>query len=235
MTEVLAIDRTLIEGVAAVIAALVLFCGSVFLLLAAVFGPRMGYLVAATAFFGFMLILSALWVFGAPGTPRFLGPKGELPHWVAVGAGTDLESPTFPVISDYPGGRWEESGEEETAEVEPVTLAFQEFLAEEATGELRRRGVEGNVSPEDFEIKDIRFARSGETQLAAATAFAATGGRQVTVLGLRDEGDEPVPSFIALGIAVIGFAIHIPLLDRAERRRKEILTGGDQAAWRGPA
>ena len=28
--------------------------------------------------------------------------------------------------------------------------------------------------------------------------------------------------------SVIGLAIHVPLLDRAERRRKEILTGGAQ-------
>jgi hypothetical protein len=33
----------------------------------------------------------------------------------------------------------------------------------------------------------------------------------------------------------VGRADHVPFLDRAERRRKEVLTGGDQAPWRGPA
>ena len=235
MTEILAVDRTLIEGFAALIAGLVLFVGSVFLLLTAIFGPRMGYLVTATGFFAFWVILAALWVFGAPGTPRFLGPKGELPSWQAVAAGTDLRSPTFPVVSQYPGGPWSEPDQERTAEVEPVTLSIQEFLAEEAAAELRAQGVEGEITPPDFTVTDVRFATAGQTDLAAATAFPTTGGREVTVVAVHDEGSEPVPSFIALGLGIVGFAIHLPLLDRAERRRKEILTGGDQAPWRGPA
>ena len=67
--EILALTRTNIEGVLVVVSGLVIFGGSVFLLLSAIFGLRMGYLLAATGFFAFMLILSALWVFGAPGTP----------------------------------------------------------------------------------------------------------------------------------------------------------------------
>jgi hypothetical protein len=35
--------------------------------------------------------------------------------------------------------------------------------------------------------------------------------------------------------STILFAIHLPLLDRAERRRKEILTGGTAPPWYGPA
>lgn len=233
--EILAIDRTFIEGSLAVISALVLFCGSVYLLLAAVFGLRMAYLVAATGFFGFMLILAALWVFGAPGTPRFLGPKGDLPSWQAVGAGQDLRSPTFPVIDQYPGGPWREPQGGEAAEVEPVTQAAQEFLAEEATGEFRQEAIEGEVTPEDFQVENVRFTESDGTRLAAATAFPEGGGREVTVVTVHDEGNEPVPSYIALAIAVVGFGIHVPLLDRAERRRKDVLTGGDQPPWRGPA
>jgi hypothetical protein len=68
-----------LEGSLVVVAALVLFFGSAWLLLAAVFGVRMGYLVAATGFFSFFLLLAVLWTFGAPGTNRFLGPKGDLP------------------------------------------------------------------------------------------------------------------------------------------------------------
>ncbi len=56
-------------GAAVVVAAMILFPGTVWLITSAVFGNRMGYLIAATGFFAFMVILSALWVFGAPGTP----------------------------------------------------------------------------------------------------------------------------------------------------------------------
>ncbi|MGH2740853.1 MAG: hypothetical protein ACRDH6_10290, partial [Actinomycetota bacterium] len=178
--ELLAISRTTLEGSAAVLSGFVLFCGSVLLLLAAIFGLRMGYLMMATGLFAFMIVLSALWSFGAPGTPAFLGPKGELPHWVALGEGPALTSSTHPVIAQYPGGPWvapPETTEVTTvaegdegglaAEVEAASLVLQEFLADEANSEARRAGVEGEILPEDFEVTDIRFATVGDTELAA--------------------------------------------------------------------
>jgi hypothetical protein len=35
--------------------------------------------------------------------------------------------------------------------------------------------------------------------------------------------------------SVVGLGIHLPFLDRAERKRKEILTGGTAPPWYGPA
>ncbi|HYH28273.1 MAG TPA: hypothetical protein VEA19_05815 [Actinomycetota bacterium] len=238
---VLALTRTNIEGVLVTIASLILFVGSIYVLVAAVFGSRMGYLISATSFFGFMMILSALWAFGswafgAPGTPRYLGPKGDLPAWVALGAGQSLESSSYPVIEQYPGGPWQDPRQAgANAEVEPVRLAFGEFLAEEANAELRERQVEGEVASTEFRIEDIRFTNVDGTELATARAFATGGGPQVIVTGYKDPGDEGMPSFAFLIASVLGFAIHLPFLDRAERRRKEILTGGEQPAWRGPA
>lgn len=225
-----------IEGYLVLVASMVLFFGSTHMLLSAIFGVRMGYLVAATGFFGFWVLLAALWAFGAPGTPRYLGPKGDLPTWVAVAAGTDLRSQTYPVIDQYPEGEWrtaEEAGL--SGEIEPATLAFQEFLSEQANAELASEGLEGQVPPESFSIDDLRFATVDETPLAAATGASSTGGRKVEVVGYLDPGDEGFPSWLALGIGLVGFAVHVPFLDRAERKRKEVLTGGDQAPWRGPA
>lgn len=235
--EILALTRDNIEGALVVISAFLLFPGSVVLLLSAVFGLRMGYLVAATGFFAFMVILSALWVFGAPGTPRFLGPKGELPTWTALAEGRELTSPTYPVLERFPEEPWTSPEEDPslTAEVEPATLAFQEFLAEEAAAELQGAGLEGEITPEDFQIADLRFTDVDGTPLAAARAFATGGGPEVEVFGYKDPGNEPLPSYLFLGASLIGFVIHLPFLDRAERRRKEVLTGGGQAPWRGPA
>jgi hypothetical protein len=237
MDLVAQIDRTFVEGVLAVLAAAVIFLGTVYLLLSAVFGLPMAYFIAATGFFGFMVILTALWAFGAPGTPAFLGPKGDLPSWVGVAQGTALRSSTFPVIEEYPGGAWEDPEEDPglSAEVEPVEQAFGEFLAEQANRQLERAGVEGEVLPTDFAVDEVRFTTVDETQLAAARAASTQGGREVMVVGYMDPGNEGVPSFIALGVSIVGFAVHIPFLDRAERRRKEILTGGDQPPYLGPA
>ncbi|HEV3475338.1 MAG TPA: hypothetical protein VG602_08235 [Actinomycetota bacterium] len=225
-----------IEGALVVVSAMVLFPGSVWLLLSAVFGVRMGYLVAATGFFGFMVILSALWAFGAPGTPPFLGPKGDLPTWKPLAEGVTLTS-NVEAVEQYPGGPWKAPEDDPalSAEVEPATLTFQEFLAEEAAGELRQAGIQGEITPETFEITGLRFATVDGTKLAAATAFAEAGGPEVTVVGWKDPGNESMPSYLFLVGSVIGFAAHLPFLDRAEKRRKDILTGGDQAPWRGPA
>jgi hypothetical protein len=235
--EILALTRTNIEGTLVVVMAVVLFCGSVYLLLSAVFGLRMAYLVAATGLFAFMIILSAIWAFGAPGTPKYLGPKGKLPAWVAVGEGITLRSPTDPVIEKYPQNPWRTpgTGDPLAPEVEPATLAFQDLLAEEANQELRQAGQQGEVAPADFQVTELRFTEVDGRTLAAARAFATAGGPEVVVVGYKDEGDEATPSYAFLIASILGFAAHLPFLDRAERKRKEILTGGEQAPWRGPA
>jgi hypothetical protein len=237
VTDILALTRTNIEGTLVVVSAFVIFGGGVWLLLSAVMGVRMGYLVSATGLFAFMVILSAIWAFGAPGTPPNLGPRGDLPTWFGLGAGAELSSPTYPVIEEYPDGPWQSARQGRTfrAEVEPVTLAFQEFLAEEAADELRTAGIEGEITPETFEITGLRFAEVDGTPVAAARAFATTGGPEVTVFGYKDPGDLALPSWLFLAGSIIGFVAHLPFLDRAERRRKEILTGGEQPPWRGPA
>jgi hypothetical protein len=235
--DALALTRTNIEGALVVVAGFVIFGGSVWLLLSAVVGVRMGYLISATGLFAFMVILAALWAFGAPGTPPNLGPRGDLPTWFGLAAGQELSSPTYPVVDDYPEEPWVDPEESRRfrGEVEAVTLAFQEFLAEEAAGELRRAGIDGEITPETFEITDLRFTEVDGTPLAAARAFAGTGGPEVEVVGYKDAGDLALPSWLFLAGSIIGFAAHVPFLDRAERRRKEILTGGEQAPWRGPA
>jgi hypothetical protein len=227
-----------LEGALITVAAFVLFLGSVWLLAAAILGVQMGYLVTATGFFGFMIILSALWAFGAPQTPAYLGPQGTLPHWVSVAQGQEVRSPTFPEVEEYPGGPWEDPGDDArwAAEVEGATESFQGFLAERANEDLRAAGVEGEVEPQDFQVRELRFTEAEDgTLLAAARAFSVTGGPEVMVFGYKDLGNEPVPSFLFLAGSIIGFAVHLPFLDRAERRRREVLTGGDQTPWRGPA
>jgi hypothetical protein len=221
-------------GWGVLIAAMVLFPGTVWLLTGAVFGNRMGYLISATSFFGFMIILSAIWTFGAPGTPRYLGPKGDLPAWVTTAAGEQLVSQAVPIVEQYPDGPWKPA-EEEDPEFEAATLAFQAFLAEEANAELQGEGIEGEVADSQFEIEQLRFATIEDQPVAMARGFATSGGREVLMFGYKDPGNEPLPSYVSLAVSVIGFALHLPFLDRAERKRKEILTGGGQPPFRGPA
>jgi hypothetical protein len=237
MALVAQLDNTAVQGTLVVLTSFLLFGGSIWVLTAAIFGVRMGYLITATSLFAFMIILSALWVFGAPGTPRNLGPRGELPTWKPVAFGQQIESPSFPAVEEYPEGPWAEADKATTPEVEPVTLAIQEFLAEEANRELLQEGqTDVEVAAESFTVQDIRFAETDDgTRLAAARAFATSGGPEVTVFAYKDPGDLALPSYLFLAGSVLGFAVHLPFLDRAERKRKQFLTGGEQAPWRGPA
>jgi hypothetical protein len=67
-----------ILGVLVVIAAVVLFLGSAYLLLATNLGARLGFLVAFTGLAGFMVILSLLWCTTASPLNTL---KGRIPQW----------------------------------------------------------------------------------------------------------------------------------------------------------
>lgn len=76
------IDKTLwyptILGILVVVAGIVLFCGSIYLLLGTNLGARLGFLVAATGLAGFMVILSLLWVTTSSPLNTL---KGRIPEW----------------------------------------------------------------------------------------------------------------------------------------------------------
>jgi hypothetical protein len=235
--------ETLLKGGGAVLMGFVLFVGSVLLVLSAVFGRRMGYLVLAVAFFGWMIILSTIWLTGffisqGLDTPVNLGPRGTEPTWVVESFGTDPE-PVYDAYATYPDGdawRVPGSNDNDSASVQAVTSGAQGFLVEKGNEEL---GV-GEFDPEaltttDFAIQNIRFAAAGDVSLAAAEGYFAGGGPKLTLFMRHDSGSVPRYSWMFLIGSVLGLAIHLPFLDRAERQRKEILTGGTAPPWYGPA
>ena len=224
-------------GYLTIVMAFVVFVGSIYLILAAVFGVRMGYLVLAVAFFGWMILFSAIWVFGT-GAPnsKILGPRGSDPHWQPIAAGVTVTSARYPSISQYPGGPWKTLGPGVASSVQSVQTSIQAYLANK---ENVAQGIEQTATnaflTTDFTVEDVRFATSGKVSLAAATAFYNNGGPKLTVLAYHDSGDVPVYSWAFLGASIFGFLIHLPFLDRAERRRKAVLTGGARPPWYGPA
>lgn len=234
--------ETMLKGGLAVIMAFVLFVGSVLLVLAAVFGRRMGYLVLAVSFFGWMMILSSVWTFGffsqGLDTPVNLGPRGAEPAWVVESIGTDPE-PVFEAYASYPGEGWREPGtnDEDQASVQSVTSATQGYLADRANEELGKSENEpGAIATTDFTVQNIEFyATDGGASLAAAHAFFTDGGPILTVYLRHDSGSVNRYSWMFLIGSTVLFGAHLPFLDRAERRRKEILTGGTAPPWYGPA
>ena len=231
-----------IVGYLTVIMAFVIFVGSVYLLLAAVFGPRMGYLVMAVALFGWMMILSALWAFGfwsqGLDTPTNLGPRGTEPHWQAFGVGVQVASSSYDVVNKYPDKPWiapQGENDERTASVGTVTTAIQGFVAARANAQLAQSGSKETVAAEDFTVTDVEFTSVGRTSLAGAHAFFSGGGPTLTVFAYHNSGTVPLYSYFFLGGSILLFLIHVPFLDRAERRRKAVLTGGKAPTFLGPA
>ena len=232
---------TLAKGAGVTIMSFILFVGSVYLILTAVLGRWLGYLVLMVSFSGWMIMLSALWAFGfysqGPDTPVNLGPRGAEPTWIPLLASTNETSDASEPFARYPDPPWEEPEEgEQVAEVQSVSGIVTDFLAGQANEEADIPETDPRaITGVDFAIDSIAFAEDGDVPLAVATAHFLEGGPLWTVSLYHDEGSVPRYSYMFLAGSVILFLIHLPLLDVAERKRKEFLTGGAAPPWYGPA
>ncbi|MDQ4024434.1 MAG: hypothetical protein M3217_02930 [Actinomycetota bacterium] len=111
-------DSLLVEGIAATVSAILVFCGSVWLLLALVLGPRLAYFIAASVTLGFLLLMGAVWSYGEP-----LGPVGKLPSWSEIGVAETAADIQFGPAADYPEGGWVEPSEDEAEQGEFASAA----------------------------------------------------------------------------------------------------------------
>jgi hypothetical protein len=231
--------ETLLKGGIGTLMGFVLFIGSVLLVLSAVFGRRMGYLVLAVSFFGWIIVLSSVWTFGfwsqGPSTPVDLGPRGAEPGWVVEAAGQNVQNLPYAQYGSYPDGdAWQ--GPKPPASVQSVTGAIQSYLAEQANEDAGKGEFEpGAFQTTDFTVQDIAFGTAEDVSLAAAHAFYNGGGPAITLYMRHDSGSVPRYSWMFLIGSIVLFGAHLPFLDRAERDRKQILTGGTAPPWYGPA
>lgn len=211
-------DPVFVKGVLALVLSLVVFIGSVWLLLAMVLGVRMGYLVTATTLFGIMVILSGMW------TANTLGPKGPETTWHAVGAGPDISEVSANGesydVADYPEGEWvepKENGymadlhpakspclslitdcsERDTAgELENARPVMETFVREAVSPIPGKREevasqVQGSIALDEsaFAIADVRM-KEGEVE----------GKESIIAVGKAVPSDEIVPAAFPGGL-----------------------------------
>ncbi|MDQ3210092.1 MAG: hypothetical protein M3Q20_02775 [Actinomycetota bacterium] len=230
---------TLWKGAGVTIMGFTLFIFSTFLMLSAIFGRWLGFLVIMVSLSGWMVLLSSLWLFGfwSQGleTPTNLGPRGAEPAWIALEAANDETSDRYETFASWPEDPWAEP-EASNADVQSAGGAVTTFLAEKTNEEL---GIEETaptaIQGSQFAIDSIRFAEGGGTKLAVIQSHFTGGGPLWTVSLYYDTGSVPRYSYMFLGGSIVAFGLFLPLLDRAEKKRKEFLTGGGAPAWYGPA
>jgi hypothetical protein len=227
-----------VKGIAVVLTAFVLLPGSVYMLLASNFGALKGYLIAATAFFGFMVMLSAVWLFGLPGTTPLTGPKGTQPTFKSF----TLEDPvaaTYDSVRAFQGGAgngWQPApeGEFEEGTPEAVLSADLDTARQTAVSDLiEETNADVEDSSEELDTTNVQaevfYAIQEGTEVAAVVISPATppegSGLQrpdfepVTAFAYRDPGNPSLPSVLFLIGSLVLFVVHLLLLGLAERRR----------------
>lgn len=239
-------------AVASVATGFAVFFGSVYLLLVGILGARKAYFVEAASFFAVGIVLSLIWLFGAPGTVPGTGPRGPEPEWIPFLANTEQAQDFARDVRDFPVG-WDRPGKkygggvESNGEIETLkgTLtdslsrlsAFRGLPATQPTDWTFRVQGQKPATEEEAALPaaTVRFKDSGKGVVLSGFIIPATDKHpEFTVFAYRNKGRVFQPAAIALGVSVVMFAGHLGLLARDEQREKE-KQGAESAVARQPA
>jgi hypothetical protein len=227
-----------VKGLLVVIVGFVFLPGSVFMLLASNFGALKGYLIAATAFFGFLSMLSAVWLFGIPGTTPLTGPKGTQPTFKFFTI-NDPTASTYDSVRDFQGGAgngWQAapSGELQAGSPQETLKADLDVARQTAVGDLieeKNKDIKDSSLQLDATNLDGKayYTIQDGTEVAAIvispkTPPSGSGLKRpdfapITTFAYRDPGNPRLPSILFLAGALVLFVVHLLLLGVAERRR----------------
>ena len=234
---------------------LLAFLGSTYLLLRSNLGTKRAYLVLATSTFGFLMLFSLFWAYGAPGTPQATGPtnlpgqvSNELqPKWVPFAADSLLaEREDLSVVRQYPEGftigqvdeegevSFEGVGDELTSQLETGVDETQNFFSDEEAGAV--------VDQADV-ATEVGYVQSVEGDPVIGVVFEAvdeetlepipegeSGSASYTAFAFFDEGAPLMPAQLLAGVSLLLFILHAVLLDRDEQREKRELVSADETA-----
>ena len=199
-------DAVFIEGVGATVASVIVFCGSVFLLLTMVMGARLAYFVTASVTLAFLFIMGLIWSFTNPSAP--LGPVGIMPEWKLESLaeeGQPLEGPNASAYegADTEGGGWqpvdEEDDQQTTQAGELGSAALDAATSASEEGDLPP-GIESNTADTD----SIRFLeQDGQLYGAVILTPPETGAEGGGDADLAPEEEEAGAGDPAPAVAVL--------------------------------
>jgi hypothetical protein len=227
-----------VKGLLVVLTAFVFLPGSVYMLLASNFGALKGYLIAGTAFFGFLVMLSTIWTFGLPGTPALTGPKGVEPTFKFFTI-DDPQASTYDSVRNFQGGAgngWQAAPEGEVAagSAEETLKADLETARQRAVADLiEETNKEVEDSSEELDVTNLDpkvfYTIQDGIEVAAVVISpkdppAGSGLKRPdfspkTTFAYRDPGAPSTPSMLFLAGSLVLFVVHMLLLGQVERRR----------------
>lgn len=165
-------------AVAVVLTSIAIFIGTLYYLLTTIFGWRRAFHITMVSLMGFMIILSLVWLVGAPGTTPGTGPRGREPAWIPFlaqsefGADFRTETARFPDGWDMPGKKYfgnsdkDQTGAIDSAgEIDTIKGVLQPALA--GLAQLRKAD---SIKPVDY---DFRLPVSAEAEAKLTEAEKA--------------------------------------------------------------
>ena len=223
-------DTDFFVGNAAFISSILIFCGSVWLLLAVIMGARLAYLVSASVTLAFVLIMAGVWSYGDP-----LGPVGELPEWDPVDIAAEASELSFGPAGQYPGDPWHEPEEDDdlqgtqASELETAAADYLDEAITEGKVDQYRSSSDVLVTGESARLMEQGETTYGLLQLEAAPSEQGDEGAAAPqeelgpplfVVMEWDPGNPSRPARqLALGTLIL-FVGHLFLLSRAETRAR---------------
>lgn len=228
------------KGILVVVTAFVLLPGSVYMLLATNFGALKGYLIAATAFFGFLILLSATWLFGLPGTTPLTGPKGTQPTFKHFTI-DDPAASRFDSVRSFQGGAgngWQEApsaaaGEQGGGAQEALKADLDVARQTAVSTLIEETNKDNKDSSKDLDAANLDakafYTIQDGTEVAAIVISpkdppAGSGLERPsfapkTTFAYRDPGAPFLPSILFLIGSLVLFVVHMLALGLVERRR----------------
>jgi hypothetical protein len=229
-----------VKGILVVVTAFVLLPGSVYMLLATNFGALKGYLIAATAFFGFLILLSATWLFGLPGTTPLTGPKGTQPTFKFFTI-DDPAASRYDSVRSFQGGAgngWQEApaaaaGEQGGGAQERLKADLDVARQTAVSTLVEETNKDNKDSSKDLDAANLDakafYTIQDSTEVAAIvispkTPPAGSGLERPsfapkTTFAYRDPGAPFLPSILFLIGSLVLFVVHMLALGLVERRR----------------
>lgn len=215
---------TQVIGFAATFSAIIIFCGSVWLLLALVLGGRLAYYVTASVTLGFLLIMSLVWSVGEP-----LGPVGVPPDWSEVAIGEDASKLNFAEADSYPDAPWvvpDEDDDTQQKQSGELEGAATDYLDAQIKQNKTAYDAAGDAQVKEDSTRLLE--KDGKTYgaLVLEPLKEKTGDSLVVVMSYDPGNPNGKARLIALGTFIL-LALHLFLLSRSEKaaaRRREAAT-----------